>query len=172
MEKNWTVVTINNVEYYTLKEVSRELGYKTQKAFIEKYESVVKVFKGIIAGKFVSIDDFNSLFLVKKEEEIECEAEYLDSELDIPIEIKKKFARKLATVYHPDNGGDINLFLWANRLKKKWENPLHLLGSLMIKVDLMNEEDYLYFMNNECPQEFKEELFSRRGYDIDGTRIF
>lgn len=169
MEKNWTIVTVNNIEYYTLKEVCKELGYKTQKSFIEKYESIVKIFKGIIAGKFISIEDFNSLF--NKKDNVE-EIDYLDGELDIPIEVKKKFARKLVTIYHPDNNGDSSLFLWANRLKKKWENPLHLLGSLMVKVDLMDEEDYLKFMENECPQEFKQELYNRRGYDENGVRIF
>lgn len=166
MDKNWTVVIIENKEYYTLKEVCKELGYKTQKAFVQVYENLVHVFKGIIAGKFVSIEDFNSFFLNEKEEE--DTQEFLE-EADIPMEVKKKFAKVLVSKYHPDNNGDRDMFLWANKLKKMWEKSGYV--TLLTRLSKMNEEEFLAFMDTYQGQD-KEDLLASRGYSSQGDFVF
>lgn len=170
MKTNWTIITIENESYYTLKEVCKELGFKTQKAFIETYENLVHVFKGIIAGKFVSIEDFNSFFLKEeKEKEKENQTEEFLEEADIPMEVKKKFAKVLVSTFHPDNNGDINLFLWANKLKKTWEKSGYV--SLLTKLSKMTEEEFLVFMESYNEAD-REELLATRGYSSQGEFVF
>lgn len=168
MKTNWTIITIENESYYTLKEVCKELGFKTQKAFIEAYENLVQVFKGIIAGKFVSIKDFNSLFLDSKEEEEVTTEEFLE-EADIPMDVKKKFAKVLVSKYHPDNNGDRDMFLWANKLKKMWEKSGYV--TLLTRLSKMDDEEFLTFMSTYEGQD-KEELLATRGYSSQGDLVF
>ena len=171
MKTNWTIITIENKNYYTLKEVCKELGFKTQKAFVEAYENLVHVFKGIIVGKFVSVEDFNSFFLDnKKEVEVETTpTEDFSDEKDIPIEVKKKFAKVLVTKYHPDNGGDSNMFLWANRLREVWEKSVVV--DTWYKVLKMTTDEFLVFMETYKGED-KKELYKSRGYDEEGNFVF
>lgn len=170
MEKNWTIVTIKGESYYTLKQVCKELGFKTQKAFIEKYTQIVQAFKGIIAGKFVSIEDFNSLFLKEENTEIEeSPTEEFSDEKDIPMEVKKKFAKVLVTKYHPDNGGDRDMFLWANRIKEVWEKSVAV--DTWYKVLKMSDDEFLAFMKTYKGAD-KKDLYRSRGYDEQGSFVF
>lgn len=169
MKTNWTVLVVNGKEYYTLKEVCKELGYKTQKSFIEKYSDIVEVFKGIVAGKFVSVDTFNSLFGYGAEGEEETLEQDFADEKDIPLEVKKKFAKVLVSKFHPDNNGDKTLFLWANRLKKHWERLEEI--SQLHHILTMEEEEFVSYMKTYSKSD-KKEILARRGYDEYGNFVF
>lgn len=184
MKTNWTVLIIEGVEYYTLKEICKELGYKTQKSFVEKFNNIVCTFKGIITGKFVSIDNFKTLFGKEEHnEEIEVvkeqTTEYQEKQntsnvpysepISLPKDVKKKFARLLISKYHPDNNGDKNLFLWAKKLKESWEKPSYL--DFLEMLDKMADEEFLKYMETYSGSD-KDSLYIRRGFNEEGEFVF
>lgn len=177
---DFVVLTVNGVDYYTLQDVCKALKYKTQKAFIERFEKMIKTFKGRICGKFISVADYNSIAGVE---------EVIDSNEDVNSpEVQKKFIRTLYKTFHPDNGGDPLMFRCVKSLveqQKKAEDGARYLREHMQhmktisrfrdrwkanpRVDMTDFEEYM--KNYDDRYGDKDDIYRTMMYSSDGRRI-